>query len=295
MIQILTVSPAIDLTYRVDRAEIGSQHRVLQTVASPGGKGGNVARVASSLGADVKLLAPLGGSTGAWYRESINAIGIRHNFVPAKAATRQCITVVDGASATEFNESPPKVSQEVLRTIIDSLESAEITVVAGSFPPEMPRAQIEALYQRVRKLSETLIVDTSGVAQQISLNFADFVTPNRRELSELGGTENFSAAFNNVGPSNPLVTVGEHGVVFDQSAPRVLAAPPQVGNPTGAGDAFVAGFAAAFNRGIQVAVANGVAVSAASVRESTAGEIRLDVVDALLAEVREEPYAPHLY
>lgn len=295
MIQVLTLSPAIDVTYRVSNVRIGSQHRILEVHRRPGGKGGNVARIAAALGMSVDLIAPLAGQAGDWYRKAMAESAISGRFVDGAETTRQCVTVTDMTTATEFNEPAPAISDEVLSEIVDNLHQSSLTVICGSFPPAAARKQLFAIFERAREVSDTLIVDTSGEAQAISAEFADFITPNRRELAELAGSEDFADAFTSLRRAHPVVTLGEHGVVFEPGSPRVFAAPRQDGNPTGAGDAFVAGFASALNGGLDRAVAFGVAVSAASVREPVAGDVSLNVVNELLTQVQEEIYAPRAY
>ena len=295
VIQVVTLSPAVDVTYRVAKARIGSQHRVLETLRRAGGKGGNVARVASALGAHTTLVAPLAGEAGEWYRKEFEGREISCHFVDGDGATRQCITVTDESSATEFNEPAPALSDDTLGSLMQAIDHSPLTVISGSFPRGMSREKIMAVCERVRQLSDVVVFDTSGDAQAISLDYADFITPNRRELAELAATDGFDEAFTRLSPASPLVTVGEHGIVFDQQSPRVLVAPQQSGNTTGAGDAFVAGFAAAFSEGVERAVAYGAAVAAASVREPVAGDVNLSAVQELLSQVKEVSYAPHAY
>ena len=50
MILTVTLNPAYDVTYRVDRVELGSVHRVSEVLELLGGKGVNVSRVLMQLG-----------------------------------------------------------------------------------------------------------------------------------------------------------------------------------------------------------------------------------------------------
>ena len=64
MITCLGLSPALDVTYLLDRVEIGAIHRPREVIRLAGGKAFNVARAVDTLGARVRVIAPLGGDVG---------------------------------------------------------------------------------------------------------------------------------------------------------------------------------------------------------------------------------------
>lgn len=68
MILTVTMNPAIDKIYMVNNYELGQVHRPSEMIASPGGKGLNVARVAKLMGETVGATGPLGGGNGAYIK-----------------------------------------------------------------------------------------------------------------------------------------------------------------------------------------------------------------------------------
>lgn len=67
MILTITMNPAIDKIYIVNNYKLGEVHRPSKTIASPGGKGLNVSRVAMLMGEKVAATGFLGGANGEYF------------------------------------------------------------------------------------------------------------------------------------------------------------------------------------------------------------------------------------
>ena len=76
MITVAALAPSLDLTYVVDRLELGRIHRPIEVVRCAGGKPLNMARAAATLGADVEVVALLGGATGQILHDALTDAGI---------------------------------------------------------------------------------------------------------------------------------------------------------------------------------------------------------------------------
>jgi fructose-1-phosphate kinase PfkB-like protein len=76
MIVCLAANPSIDRLFGVDRLTPGGIHRPAEFAQVAGGKGLNVARAASALGAEVRAVALLGGHAGRWIAEQCEREGI---------------------------------------------------------------------------------------------------------------------------------------------------------------------------------------------------------------------------
>jgi len=128
--------------------------------------------------------------------------------------------------------------------------------------------------------------------------FCDYIVPNETEAATLTGlpvttlndAKRVGDALLAKGARNALITLGERGALLHNSKSSVEIPAFRVGpvvETTGAGDAFVGGFAAAMARGIDPAEAArfGCAVAGISVtRPGTAPSMpRLAEVEALLA------------
>lgn len=289
MIQVVSLSPAKDVTYEVAELEVGQTNRVTQVHVRPGGKGANVARVLATLGATPRMVCPLGGATGQWFWETMQSHGIDCITVAVPEETRTCIAVVEEARVTEFTEPAPALSATAWQDIQERLEPSPLTIITGSFPRDSEEADIVQLFARARELSDTLIVDTSGAALRQAVQFAHFVSPNWAEACELAGSTDPSMVMRSGGPSRALVSRGSEGVTLTGDEPVCVRAPEQPGNSTGAGDALVAAFGWALVSGRADPLKYAVSVAAASVRSPVAGEVDVKLAAEIFDTVEEHP------
>ncbi len=81
MILTVTLNPAIDKIYFVDDFRLNNVHRPQNMIASAGGKGLNVARVAKLVGEEVAVTGFLGGGNGQFIRRKVKEMGLIDKFV----------------------------------------------------------------------------------------------------------------------------------------------------------------------------------------------------------------------
>lgn len=286
MILCLSLSPAVDITYRVDRLVVGGTNRVGEVWSRPGGKAVNVARVLHQLGEPVCVLAPVGGTVGDDFAADLRGLGVPTELVASSRPTRRTVTVADAAgSATVLNE-PAEIDcwDGVLTRAASRIPSADVVVISGSLPAGVPSNAISTLVTMARDARRPVLVDTSGPALAEALTAApSVIKPNADELAELAHQAEPVAAARDLarrGRTLVVASLGADGVVAASAdlAWRVRPVRPLAGNPTGAGDALVAGLARGMRDGADLAdmLRDAVALSAAAVRAPSAGEIHLD-------------------
>ena len=292
VIQVVTLSPAVDITYETTDVTLGQAHRVTRVNSHAGGKALNVARILHTLGVPVRLVLPLGGPRGDWVVSELEGLGIPNTVVPAPRETRTCMTVVDVASATatEFNEQPPELDEKSLQGIVHALQDADITIVSGSVHDSLVGLGWEHLLMSAKKCSSTLIVDTSGGALAAARLYADYLKPNARELASVTGLSDEVSAVRILAPATILVSKAEGGATLYGPESLTASAPHRGGNPTGAGDALVAGFAARLAQGHREALRFGVAVAAASVSSPVAGEVERGEIERMMNQIEMRDY-----
>jgi 1-phosphofructokinase family hexose kinase len=304
----VTLNTALDVTYRVQRLQPHTSHRVSEVAQVAGGKGVNVASVLAGRGVPVLATGLLGGVTGELVRTDLDARGIRHSFSPCAGESRRALTVVSEADgdATVFNEPGPVVQPREwsaflahLSGLIDRL-GAGVVVASGSRPPGLPGDAYAEVVRAARRGGALSIVDTSGDALMAALAAGpDLVKPNRDELREVTGEDDLVAGARALlarGARTVVASAGADGLVAVSRSAGVLRAAlgtPLAGNPTGAGDAAVAALAAGLARGAATRdmLADAVAWSAAAVLHPLAGQARQDDIDRLRPLVRVEQEA----
>lgn len=289
MIVCVCLSPAIDVTYRVDRLVPGATVRVGAVTERAGGKAVNVARVLHQLGEDVLLVAPTGGETGEQLREALAEAGLRSRLLPDRDPTRRTVTVVDADGVATCLVEPAGLDcwPELLEAVDESLVGARVLVVSGSMPRGVPVGGLTALVVAAHSRGLPVVADTHGPALVEALEArCDLVKPNADELAHVtDGDDPVRAARGLVDRYGSVVVVshGADGVVATTSHGTWEARPsaPVIGNPTGAGDALVAGLARGLARDRaalddpEEALRDAVALSVAAVRSPAAGEIDL--------------------
>ncbi|MFD8281933.1 1-phosphofructokinase family hexose kinase [Streptomyces solisilvae] len=319
MILTVTLNTALDITYRVPELRPHTTHRVTEATERPGGKGVNVARVLAALGHDTVVTGFAGGVTGVVLRQLLAEIAapgdgpeairgtITDALVPIAGTTRRTIGVVDAATGdtTQLNEPGPLVTTPEWSTFMDVygrlLREASAVALCGSLPPGVPVGTYAQLIREAHTAGVPTLLDTSGEPLRRGIAARpDLVKPNAEELAGLtGSTDPLRAARDarrrgaravaaSLGPDG-MLAVTAHGA-WRATPPRRLA-----GNPTGAGDAAVAGLLSGL---VEEApwpdrLARSVALSAAAVRAPVAGEFDRSIYDETLArvEVTEHPAA----
>lgn len=185
MILTITANPAVDRAYSVAELVIGEVHRPTAMNATAGGKGLNVARVASILGAEVAAMGFIGGSNGAFIASELKKLGFRDSFTRISGETRICINIADAQGrSTELLESGPVIQplekRQFLQDFSANLEQSSIITASGSLPKGLDGSFYCQLVQLAREKGKPMIVDTSGAALQAVLGAKPFmVKPNR--------------------------------------------------------------------------------------------------------------------
>ncbi|KKX98002.1 1-phosphofructokinase family hexose kinase [Microbacterium sp. Ag1] len=288
MILTVTPNPALDLTWRVERLVEGGTHRTDAGAARAGGKGLNVARVAHAQGADVLAVTTVGGRVGEEFAEELRASGVPHALVPVAAETRRSIAVVDAAlgDTTIINErgvNPTDVEwAALLAEVVERLAGTRVLVVSGSLPPGAPESLIPMLIAVGRDAGVPVIVDTSGPALLLAADAgASVLKPNAAELVEATGIADPVDGARSLiarGAELVLLSLGAEGMLAVTATELVHARldEPLSGNPTGAGDAGVAGCAVLYAAGVrdpEQILRRATAWSAAAVLTPLAGDI----------------------
>lgn len=288
MILTVTLNPALDLTWRVDRLIEGGTHRADAGAARAGGKGLNVARVAHAEGADVLAITTTGGRVGQEFAAELGASGVPHALVPVVAETRRSIAVVDESlgDTTIINERGSNPTDPewaaLLAEVVERLPGTQVLVVSGSVPPGAPDSLLPMLIAVGRDAGVPVIVDTSGPALLRAADAgATVLKPNAAELVEATGITDPVAGARSLiarGTELVLLSLGAEGMLAVTASALVHARldEPLAGNPTGAGDASVAACAVLYAEGVrdpEQILRRATAWSAAAVLTPLAGDI----------------------
>ena len=138
MITVAGLTPSVDLTYVVDHLELGRIHRPTEVVRRAGGKPLNLARAAAALGADVSIVAVLGGWTGDWLADELARAEIAVHRVTTPVLTRTCVSIsaADSEELTELYEYAEPIPADVWTQAREALiTELDRTAAAGWSSP----------------------------------------------------------------------------------------------------------------------------------------------------------------
>jgi 6-phosphofructokinase 2 len=281
----LTLNPSIDISTSVERLVPLAKLRCATPRVYPGGGGVNVARVAVRLGADVKLIYPVGGATGQLLRRLIEAEAIPNLAVELFDETREDFTVQERATGAEYRFvlPGPQLAEAEWRKCLNAIEAiktqAAFVVASGSLPPGVPADFYASVVRTAKSGGARAVLDTSGEALTAALAEGVFlVKPNLREFQEA-----LSLASENIpdliAASREMIrsgkteivalTLGEEGslLITRNAAWRAIAPEVKSVSAVGAGDSFLGAVVATLARdgSLEEALAQGVAAGTAAV------------------------------
>ena len=296
MILCVAPSPAWDVTYGLDRLREHATNRATSVAARAGGKAVNVARILHALGESAVVVAPVGGATGALFVDDLALAGVPLVAVPQDADLRRTMAFVSAETgdATLVNEPAPLLDwQEFLAVVDEQVGGAAVIVASGSLPLGAPDTAFSDLAVLGASHGVPVVVDTSGPSLMAALaSSPTLVKPNREELAVLSGGADPVPAVQRIARSTGVAvaaSLGGEGMVLaaDDQLWQASCGETLRGNPTGAGDAAVAALARGIGRRTPWpdALADAVALSAAAVLATHAGEHAADRYPELLERV----------
>ncbi len=267
MIVTVTLNPAIDKIYWVDRLRIGKTAqeefltRATRSSTSAGGKGVNISILLARFGIENVAMGFIGGHTGHVVVRDLRDEGVTTNFVWTSGETRTNVTVLE--HGREFipimvdEEGQAVSTHEIarfLRRYKRIVPQAKWVVLAGSLPPGVDPDIYRILAEQARDAGARVAVMTGGHALTRVLAAAPYlVKPDTREhlaMAEapLTTREKIIAAGKKIVAHGVGMIIVSHEVVGDivispegiwDIEARVKAT--QFKNRVGADDALVAG------------------------------------------------------
>lgn len=262
----LTLNPAIDQTVTLDRLIPGAVHRARAVRQDAGGKGINVASCLADWGVPVTAMGLLGAENAAPFDALFAAKPITDRCQRHPGSTRVNLKLVDASGTTDINMDGAPATQASIETLTTTLEAAaapgDLIILSGSLPPECPPDIYARLTASLRVKGATVLLDSSGPALRHALDGAvlpHILKPNAQELAEWHGApldtpqQLLRAASSLIERGVDLIAVsmGEQGALFLTREEGLLARliAERVESTVGAGDAMVAGLAAALTEG----------------------------------------------
>ncbi|OIQ26678.1 1-phosphofructokinase [uncultured Vibrio sp.] len=253
----ITLNPALDLTGHLQSINTDSVSLVDKGSLHAAGKGVNVAKVLSELGAEVTVTGFLGSDNQELFCQLFERLGAKDAFVRVSGSTRINVKLVEASgSVSDINFPGVTVTKEAISSFEETLfklaEDHEYFVIAGSLPPGVSPALCASWIEKLRALDKKVIFDSSREALAAGIDSKPWlIKPNEEELSQLMATkltefdECMTAAetLADKNIDNIVVSMGADGVMWLNKGKWLQAKPPkmEVVSTVGAGDTLVAG------------------------------------------------------
>lgn len=263
---VISLNPCIDRLLSLNTAlREGELNRVAESRAYPAGKGVNVARVLRRLtneDDEIALHAFLGKESIPLFSAVTEAEGIRLHVLQTDIPTRSCYKLMtpDG-SMTELNESGGPYGENEMKALAEAVASVvengqnQLVFLCGSIPQGVDKAVYNQMTTLFTSCGIKVILDCDGEALRQGMEAQPFlIKPNIFELSQLAGRAfgsdaeavDFAKTLSVEKSTILLCTNGAKGSFLAKDGEVWQVSCPQVstGCPSGAGDHYLAAFAA---------------------------------------------------
>jgi len=316
MIITVTLNPAVDKVYWVDRlricevAEEEFMTRALRSATSAGGKGVNMSVFLSGMGMENVAMGFVGGHTGHVVVRDLRDRGVTTNFIWTREETRTNVTVLE-----QGHESVPMLIGEAgggvtdhemerfLRRYRRMLGRAEWVVLAGSIPPGIDATIYRDLAQMAQDAGAKVVLSAGGEALVQTFESCPYlVKPDTREHRELMGIdlaskEKIIEAGRHIASCGAEMVVISHEVTGDIAVTRdavweirTPVRPVEFRNLVGADDVFLAGilFRLVEGDGVEQALRFGLAAGLASAESEEKVCREIERIEAEMPKVTVE-------
>ncbi len=253
----ITLNPALDLTGSLDSLNVGSVSLVSQGSLHAAGKGVNVAKVLSDLGAEVTVTGFLGADNQQMFCQLFEEMGARDEFIRIEGSTRINVKIIEAnGDVSDINFPGIDVSQQHIAafeaTLLRLAKGNDYFVIAGSLPKGISPSLCASWIDKLHSLGKKVLFDSSRDALAAGLNAHPWlIKPNDEELSQFVGRELTSpeecrtaaSEIAEKGIENIVVSMGASGTMWLNQGQWLHAQPPRMSvvSTVGAGDTLVAG------------------------------------------------------
>lgn len=299
----LTLNPAVDATYDIDRLVPDQKAHASAVRYDPGGNGINVGRALKTLGAEAHNFCVTAGEVGQLLQRLVKPQLDHLHAEHIAGETRINVTLMERQSAAQYQVTAvgPALSAAHRDHICAQFVThcaGGIGVVTGSVPPGVDVTLYGELAQRIREQGGRAVVDTYGALLQHTIPAAPFlIKPNRyeleqycgRELPDLAAVAAQARALQRGGIDYVAVSLGAEGALLCGPDNTFVAAAPAVSirSTVGSGDSMVAGLVFAFAAGdsAEQALRWGIACGSATAMRPGTDLFRAGEVEALLPTI----------
>ena len=263
----ITLNPAFDLHYYMDKFEAKKENYVTAAACDAGGKGVNISRALTVNGIANTAYVIFGKENAAQFESELEKDGIR--FVPlyTEGRIRENITIHPVAdketriSLDNFSVTPALLS-ELEALLCEAIDADTLVSFSGRIPKGVTKDEVIKFLTALKNKGAKLAVDSNSLTPEDLIRIRPwFIKPNEQEIAAFVGKEldepevavEVAAELVARGLSEEvMISMGARGSVWSDGKKKAIVGAPDKGKPLstiGAGDSTVAGYMAATARG----------------------------------------------
>lgn len=296
MIVTLTANSTIDQTVYVSEFIPNTTIRAHKTIHSMGGKPADASFILGQLGIPSLALGLIAGALGQKVESLLHEQDVKTDFTRADGETRMNVVIIDEAKGEETTLSTTTMSvnqdqlAELKKGLDTALDSASVFITGGTLPQGLSASFYTEIIAMARAKNVPVIFDADGDNLKAGLiSRPTYIKPNRAELGkflgqEIRSLEQVYAAgmqiLRDYG-TMPIATLGAEGAlaILQDCAYHIPALEIEIKSAAGAGDAVLAGLAAAIHQGKSIEYGLQLGIASATAVCLQAGTARLDPAD----------------
>lgn len=265
MILSVTIHPLLERRLLYNKISLGAHHRNPIEELKPGGKGINVCRQINKFGIRSLAYTFLGGNNGKVIKHLLSEEKIDFTFIQTKNETRYSVITIDetNRSATTFFGPDyiilPGEADEFKIKLEKMIRNCEIAVFSGSSPCKETNSIFPFGIEIANKYDKISVCDTYGIHLKDCIDQSPTILHNN--ISEIKNSLNISLNdekeklsfldfLYSKGVKQSFITNGKEDIYasnFDYHY-RIENTKIEEVDPTGSGDAFVAGLVYGLNK-----------------------------------------------
>ena len=302
----VTLNPAFDLHYQMEKLEIHKENYVQAVRCDAGGKGINTSRALTVNGVENTAYVILGEENGASFEAALRKDGIRYLPLYTPGRIRENMTLHPaGDKETRISLDTFSVTPALLEALEHQLEPLLTEGCLISFSGRIPRGveknTVIAFLKRLIDAGASVIVDSGSLTpEDLRKIHPWFIKPNEQEIVAFLGRE-IRSFFDAADAAKKLVTqgvarevmisLGGEGAVWSDGTRALILQVPRLEHPVstiGAGDSTLAGLLAGCAKGLSKEECLAFAVSYGTAACMTEGTLppRPEDIQEVLKQVR---------
>ncbi len=263
----ITLNPAFDLHYYMDKFEAKKENYVTAAACDAGGKGVNISRALAVNGIESVAYVIFGKENAAQFEAELKKDNINYAPLYTEGRIRENITIHPVSdketriSLDNFSVSPALLS-ELEDMLLKALDADTLVSFSGRIPKGVTKDEVIEFLIRLKSTGAKLAVDSNSLTPEDLIKICPwFIKPNEQEIAAFVGKEldepevavTVAAELVRRGLSEEvMISMGARGSVWSDGEKMAIVNAPDKGKPLstiGAGDSTVAGYMAARAKG----------------------------------------------